>query len=254
VLEALHLTKFYGTVPALRNVSFAIGAGTVLGLLGPNGSGKSSTVGILTGLLVPSSGSVCLDGIDIRNDLDEYKARLGYVPEEPLLYMHLTGPEYLTLVGRLRGMSERTIRRRTDRLIEIFGLTDARHTQMAAYSKGMRQKVLLSAALLHDPRILILDEPDSGLDVTSSLVLRSLVQALAADGRLVVYSSHVLALVEHVATTVLILQNGITVGYGSVSELRTMVRQPSLEMVFRQVVTEQDSVGIARDLIDAMRA
>lgn len=254
MLEALHLTKFYGTVPALRDVSFVLRPATILGLLGPNGSGKSSTVGILTGLLAASSGSVRLDGRDVQDDLDAYKSCLGYVPEEAFLYTHLTGPEYLTLLGRLRSLPERTIRRRVEGFLEVFGLTDAQYTQMAAYSKGMRQKVLLSAALLHDPRILILDEPDSGLDVTSSLVLRSLVQAFAADGRLVVYSSHVLALVEQVATTVLILQNGTTVGQGSVAELRDLVRQPSLEMVFRQVVTEQDTAAVARGLMDAMRA
>lgn len=254
MLEALHLTKYYGTTPALRDVSFTLHPGTVLGLLGPNGSGKSSTVGILTGLLSTSGGCVRVDGADIRENLDDYKSRMGYVPEEAHLYSHLTGPEYLSLVGRLRSLPEDTLRRRADRFLEVFGLADERHTPMAAYSKGMRQKVLLSAALLHNPRILILDEPDSGLDVTSSLVLRGLVQTFAADGRLVLYSSHILGLVEQVATTVLILQNGVAVGRGSVAELRDMLRQPSLELVFRQVVVEHDVGAIAGDLMEAMRA
>lgn len=254
MLEAIHLTKFYGATAAIRDVSFTLHPGTTLGLLGPNGSGKSTTVGILTGLIDASGGTVRLDGVDVRDDLDAFKSHLGYVPEEAFLYTHLTGSEYLTLVGRLRSMPERTIRRRVDRFLEIFGLTDARYTQMSAYSKGMRQKVLLSAALLHDPRILILDEPDSGLDVTSSLVLRSLIQTFAAESRLVVYCSHVLALVEQVATEVLILQNGSAVAHGSVAELRDMLRQPSLELVFRQTMRGQDVDGVARDLLEAMRS
>lgn len=254
MLEAIHLTKFYGATAAIRDVSFTLHPGTILGLLGSNGSGKSTTVGILTGLIDASGGTVRLDGVDVRDDLDAFKSHLGYVPEEAFLYTHLTGSEYLTLIGRLRSMPERTIRRRVDRFVEIFGLTDARYTQMSAYSKGMRQRVLLSAALLHDPRILILDEPDSGLDVTSSLVLRSLIQAFAAESRLVVYCSHVLALVEQVATDVLILQNGSAVARGSVAELRDMLRQPSLELVFRQTLRGQDVDVVARDLLEAMQS
>lgn len=136
--------------------------------------------------------------------------------------------------------------------MEIFDLTDDRHAQMSGYSKGMRQKILLSAALLHDPRILILDEPDSGLDVTSSLVLRTLVQAFAAKSRLVLYSSHVLALVEQVATTVLILQKGSIAGHGSIAELRGILQQPSLEHVFRQIVVERDVDAVAHELLEAM--
>lgn len=254
MLEAIHLTKFYGATAAIRDVSFTLHPGTTLGLLGPNGSGKSTTVGILTGLIDASGGTVRLDGVDVRDDLDAFKSHLGYVPEEAFLYTHLTGSEYLTLVGRLRSMPERTIRRRVDRFLEIFGLTGARYTQMSAYSKGMRQRVLLSAALLHDPRILILDEPDSGLDVTSSLVLRSLIQTFAAESRLVVYCFHVLALVEQVATDVLILQNGSAVAHGSVAELRDMLRQPSLELAFRQTLRGQDVDVVARDLLEAMQS
>lgn len=254
MLEASHLTKFYGPTAAIRDVSFRLNPGSILGLLGPNGSGKSTTVGILTGLLEASGGSVRLDGIDVSAHLDQYKAQLGYVPEEALLYTHLTGPEYLTLVGRLRSLPEATIRRRIDRFLEIFDLADERHTQMSGYSKGMRQKILLSSALLHNPRILILDEPDSGLDVTSSLVLRTLVQKFADESRLVLYSSHVLALVEQVATTVLILHNGVVAGHGTVGELRDILQQPSLEHVFRQIVTERDVDAIAADLLEAMKS
>jgi ABC-2 type transport system ATP-binding protein len=254
VLEVRHLTKYYAALPAIRDVSFTIAPGTILGLLGPNGSGKSTTVSILTGLLEPSGGQVLFEGADVRHRMVDYKARIGYVPEEAHLYTYLTGPEYLTLMGRLRCLSERAIARKIDVFLEAFGLTGNRHAQLSAYSKGMRQKILIAAALLHDPRIIVLDEPNSGLDVTSSLVLRSLVQSLAAEGRMVLYSSHVLEIVEQVASDVLILLQGRVVAHGSIAQLRSMTAQPSLEHVFRQLVVETDVDRVARQLIEVMKA
>jgi ABC-2 type transport system ATP-binding protein len=254
VLEARGLTKYYSAIPALRDVSFTLAPGTILGLLGPNGSGKSTTVSIVTSLLEPSGGQVRFNGVDVRECLLDYKARLGYVPEEAHLYPFLTGTEYLTLVGRLRSLSERALNLKIDGFLEVFDLVDDRHAPMSAYSKGMRQKILIAAALLHDPEILILDEPNSGLDVVSSLVLRSLVQALAAEGRMVLYSSHVLEIVERVATEVLILQEGRVAAHGSVAELRGLMALPSLEQVFRRLVVEVDVEETAARLVEIMKA
>jgi ABC-2 type transport system ATP-binding protein len=254
MLEARHLTKYYSAIPAIRDVTFTLAPGTILGLLGPNGSGKSTTVSILTGLLEPSGGRVCYDGVDVSTRLIDYKARLGYVPEEAHLYTYLTGPEYLAMIGRLRSMPEERLQRKIEAFLEVFGLSDDRHASMSAYSKGMRQKILIAAALLHDPQIIILDEPNSGLDVTTSLVLRSLVQALAAEGRMVVYCSHVLEIVEQVATDVLILQDGRIAAHGSVRELRSMMASPTLEEVFRRLVVETDVDAVARTLVDVMKA
>src|SRR5262245_42278173 len=150
-LTALGLMKYYSAIPAVRGVSFELEPGGVLGLLGPNGSGKSTTVSILAGLLEPSGGTVHINGQDVRDDLLAYKARIGYVPEEAVLYTYLTGPEYLALVGGLRGLSQRTIQARTDGFLSLFGLEDDRHAPLSAYSKGMRQKILISAALIHNP-------------------------------------------------------------------------------------------------------
>src|SRR4030095_1690443 len=149
MLEARSVTKYYSAIPAVRDVSFRIASGGVLGILGPNGSGKSTTVSIATGRLDPSGGAVYYNGRDIRDDLLGYKAQIGYVPEEAILYTHLTGPEYLSLVGQLRGLSNAVIRRRTDGFLKIFDLQDDVDAPMSAYSKGMRQKILISAALLH---------------------------------------------------------------------------------------------------------
>jgi ABC-2 type transport system ATP-binding protein len=254
MLEARGLTKYYSAIAAARDVSFSLHPGEVLGLLGPNGSGKSTTLSMLVGLIEPSGGSVWFDGRDVSEDLRAYKARLGYVPEEAVLYTYLTGPEYLTLVGNLRGLSPRTIRARVDGFLALFGLTDDVHAPMSAYSKGMRQKILISAALLHDPAIVVLDEPDSGLDVMTMLVLRSLVRALAAEGRLIIYSSHVLQVIEQVATSVLILHESRVVGYDSVARLRSLPDLPSLEQVFRQLVVDTDTDLVARNLMAVMKS
>jgi ABC-2 type transport system ATP-binding protein len=254
MLEARSLTKYYSAVPAIRDLSFRLAPGGILGLLGPNGSGKSTTVSILTGLLEPSGGTVLLNGHPVRDDLLAYKSRIGYVPEEAVLYTYLTGPEYLSLVGGLRGIPQKRLQEKIDGLLTLFGLQDDVHAPMSAYSKGMRQKILISAALLHDPAIIILDEPNSGLDVTTALVLRRRVQRLAAEGRIVVYSSHVLEIVEQVATDVLILHDGHVVAHDSVSRLRELMKLSTLEEVFRNLVIATDLDGVAADIVAVMKA
>ena len=254
MLDARSLTKYYAAIPAIRDISFAVPPGAVLGLLGPNGSGKSTTVSILTGLLEPSGGTVLLDGQPIRDDLLAYKARIGYVPEEAVLYTYLTGPEYLSLVGGLRGIPQKRLQEKIDGFLTLFGLQDDVHAPMSAYSKGMRQKILIAAALLHDPAIIVLDEPNSGLDVTTALVLRRLVQRLAAEGRMVVYSSHVLEIVEQVATDVLILHDGHVVAHDSVSRLRELMKLSTLEEVFKNLVIAADLDSVAADIVAVMKA
>jgi ABC-2 type transport system ATP-binding protein len=253
MLEARGLTKYYSAIPAVRDVSFVLRPGGVLGLLGPNGSGKSTTVSIMTGLLEPSGGNVLLDGEDVRERLLDYKAKIGYVPEEAVLYTYLTGPEYLGLVGGLRGLPARRVQEKIDGFLQLFGLQEDAHAPMSAYSKGMRQKILISAALLHDPLIVVLDEPNSGLDVTTSLVLRRLVQTLAREGRMVIYSSHVLEIVEQVATDVLILHDGRVVAHDSAAHLRNLMQLSSLEEVFKTLVIETDIDRVAADLISVMK-
>ena len=253
MLEARNLGKYYSGIPAVREVNFTVARGQVLGLLGPNGSGKSTTVSMVTSLLEPTTGQVVLDGVPINIAPLEYKAKIGYVPEEAHLYTYLTGPEYLELIGQLRGLRPAVLRRKIDAFMKVFGLEDDRYAAMSAYSKGMRQKILISAALLHDPEIVVLDEPNSGLDVTSTLILRSLVQELAAAGKIIVYSSHVLEIVEKVATDVLILHDSRVVAHDSVAKLRDLLALPSLEQVFRRVVAVTDVDEVARDIVGVMR-
>jgi ABC-2 type transport system ATP-binding protein len=254
MLEARHLVKRYAGSRVVDDVSFVVRPGEVLGYLGPNGSGKSTTVQMLTGLVEPSQGHVYFEGRLISTDLVAYRRRLGYVPEEPHLYPHLTGREYLQLVGRLRGMERRKLEAKMDEFLKLLGLWNDRHTPLASYSKGMRQKILLSAALLHDPEVLILDEPFSGLDVTSALVLRSLLRALAEAGKMILYSSHVLEVVEKVCSQVLILRKGEVVAYDSITRLRELMSQPSLEGVFSQLAQVEDGDALAGRLLEVMKS
>jgi ABC-2 type transport system ATP-binding protein len=254
MLEVRRLTKRYGALTAVRDLSFEVRSGEVLGLLGPNGSGKSTTVKMLAGLLQPSAGGVRLDGRDVLADLIPYKARLGYVPEEPHLYSYLTGPEYLQLVGRLRGLSDASLDRKIDELMRLLALHDDRYQTLSSYSKGMRQKILIAAAVLHDPRVVVLDEPFSGLDVSAARVLKAFVRALAEDGKMVVFSSHVLEVVEQVCSRVVILKDGSIIGHDSVANLRRTLQLPSLDAVFTALVAEENIEERTRGLVAAMKA
>ena len=254
MLQTQRLTKHYGALVAIQDVSFDVRPGEVLGLLGPNGSGKSTTVKILTGLLRPTGGEVQLDGRDVLADLDRYKAIIGYVPEEPHLYSYLTGPEYLRLVGRLRGLADAPLNDKIDRFLQLLDIYDDRYQTLSSYSKGMRQKILIAAAVLHNPRIVVLDEPFSGLDVTAARVLKTFVRSLADQGKMVVFSSHVLEVVEQVCSRVVILKDGRIVGHDSVANLRATLQLPSLDAVFAALVVEENVEERSRGLVAAMQS
>lgn len=254
MLELRSVTKrFPGTI-AVNNVSFSAHPGEITGYLGPNGSGKSTTMKMITGLIEMSSGEILFDGVPIQTDLMAYKKRLGYVPEEPFLYTHLSGLEYLTMVGQLRRLPAKPTAKCIDGLLRLFSLHGDRHSPISNYSKGMRQKVLLSAALLHNPDPILLDEPFSGLDVGTALVLRSLIQELAARGKVVLFSSHELETVERVSSRVVILHRGKMVADDSIERLRTLMSLPTLEDIFSQLAVEQDTAGISREIADLIGA
>jgi len=253
MLEVRNLVKRYSRIPAVDGVSFTVRPGEILGYVGPNGAGKSTTVKMLIGLIEPSEGEIFFQGYDVRRDWPAFQRQMGYVPEEPHLYSHLTGREYLQLAGRLRGLPRRTLESRMDAMLHLFSLWEDRYSPLSSYSKGMRQKILLSAALLHDPALLILDEPFSGLDVNTAVVLRSLLQALAAEGKMILYSSHVLEVVEKVCSIVLILRKGKVVAHDAVERLRGLMQQPSLEGVFAQLTEQEDPGRIAGGIVAAMR-
>ena len=253
MLEVRDLTKYYSSIPAVEGVSFVIKPYEVLGYLGPNGSGKTTTVNMLIGLLEPTRGHIFFDGHDIRKNLIEYKRAIGHVPEVPYIYPHLTGREYLQLIGRLRSLGMRAMDRKITELMQLFGMHTHRHSLISSYSKGMKQKILICAALLHNPQILIFDEPLSGLDVTSALVFKHLIKSLSAAGKIILYSSHVLEVVEKVCSSVIILHKGTVVANDSVERLRNLMQLPSLEQIFSQLVVQEDAELVANNIVEVMR-
>jgi ABC-2 type transport system ATP-binding protein len=253
-LEVRSLSKRFAGIIAVDDVSFTARAGEITGYLGPNGSGKSTTIKMITGLLQPTSGRILFDGESIVTDPHAYRQRLGYVPEEPHLYSHLSGLEYLVMIGQLRNLPPKPTADRIDGLLRLLSLHGDRHAPISAYSKGMRQKVLLSASLLHNPDLLLLDEPFSGLDIGTGLVLRSLIEELAARGKVVLFSSHELETVERVSSHVVILHRGKIVADDSIERLRTLMAVPTLEGIFRQLAVEQDTAAISREIADLIQA
>src|ERR1022692_3272533 len=254
MLELRNVAKSFSGIPAVDGVSFSVRAGEVAGYLGPNGSGKSTTMKMITGLMEMTSGEILFDGQPIGRDLIAYKRRFGYVPEEPHLYSHLSGQEYLTMVGQLRELPAAITGEKIDRLLQLFSLYGDRYTPISNYSKGMRQKVLLAAALLHDPDLILLDEPFSGLDVGSAMVMRSVIKELAARGKVVLFSSHELETVERVSSRVIILHHGKVVADDSIENLRNLMALPTLERIFSQLAVEQDTGAMSREIADLIQA
>jgi ABC-2 type transport system ATP-binding protein len=254
MLELREISKSFAGIPAISNISFAVRSGEVAGYLGPNGSGKSTTMKMITGLIEPTGGEILFDGQPVHHDWIAFKRRMGYVPEEPYLYSHLSGLEYLTMAGQLRGLSGRTAADKIDGLLRLFSLHGDRHSPISNYSKGMRQKVLLIAALLHDPELILLDEPFSGLDVGSALIMRSLIRELAARGRVVLFSSHELETVERVSSRVIILHRGKVAADDSIRRLSTLMALPTLEEIFSQLAVEQDAESVSREIADLIRS
>lgn len=252
MLELRGVTKRYSGIPVVQNVSFTAKAGEVTGYLGPNGSGKSTTLKMIAGLIDPSEGEILFQGQPIDADFIGHKQRLGYVPEEPHLYPHLTGAEYLEMVGQLRGLPPKALAEKIHGLLTLFSLHEDRYVAISSYSKGMRQKVLLAAALMHNPGLILLDEPFSGLDVSSALVLRSLIAELAARGKVVLFSSHELEIVEKVCSEVVILHKGKVAANNTIGKLRTLMSLGSLEEIFSQLAVEQDTPAMTRQIVALM--
>jgi len=248
MLEVRDLTKRFGGRTVVDHVNFNIRPGEITGYLGPNGSGKSTTVKMVTGLLHPTEGEVLFRGRNIRHDEAGFKQRLGYVPEEPNLYGYLTGLEYLQLAGGLRGMPEDRVSGKANELLELLSLAEARWVPISAYSKGMKQRVLIAAALLHDPEVLIFDEAQSGLDIANSLLFRHLMRSLAARGKVILYISHVLEMVEKVADHIVVIYRGRIVADDSVSSLRDLMHLPNLEEIFTQLVEQHDMESRAQEI------
>jgi ABC-2 type transport system ATP-binding protein len=236
MIEAVDLTKRYGTIEALRGVSFKVHPGEIVGYLGPNGAGKSTTVKILTGLLAADAGHALIGGHDVATSPLEAKRLLGLVPETGALYEALTPMEYLRFVGELYELTREQAESRAGTLLDELQLeAGAWHRRMGGLSKGMRQRVVIAAALLHEPRAIFLDEPLNGLDVDATIQFKALLARLAATGCAILYCSHLLDVVERVCTRILVLSNGALRAGGSLQEVRARFPGRTLEEAFREL-------------------
>ncbi len=253
MLELQHLYRSFRTIPAIQDISFRVAPGEIVGFLGPNGAGKSTTVKIITGMLRPDEGRVLFEGNDIRDDMVAFRAAIGYVPEEAHLYNYLSGLEYLQLVGRLRGISEALLEAKAARLLKLLNLESWQYSPISTYSKGMRQRVLIAAALMHNPKLLIFDEPLSGLDVVSSRLFKDLLELLAAEGKAILYISHVLEVVEQVCNRVIVIAKSKILADARPSELTSLMSLPNLESVFAQLVQQQDTRTVAQEMVEVMQ-
>jgi ABC-2 type transport system ATP-binding protein len=246
-IEVRGLTKtFRGDQIAVDNLSFRVARGRFFGFLGPNGAGKSTTIKMLTGLLRPTSGDALIEGLALSRDLLAIKAQIGILPEELPLYDRLTGEEYLLFAGRMYGLPKAECRRRTDELLEFLSLQDERGKLIVDYSQGMRKKLALAAALIHNPRVLFLDEPLNGIDPVSGRIVTDLLRRLAGKGVTLFFTSHVLDVAERLCDEVAIIDHGRIVAQGSLAEIRAqreMRQDASLEDVFLKLV----SADVARE-------
>lgn len=252
VIRIENLRKAYGEKVALHGVTLEVAPGQILGYLGPNGAGKTTTVKILNATLKPDGGRVEVCGLDPVRVGVAVKQRVGYVPETAALYETMTPLEYGRFIGRVHGLEEGTLERRLETFLTIFGLFENRHDPMATFSKGMKQKVLILTALLHNPPLVILDEPLNGLDANAALLLKEVIAKLAARGRTVFYCSHLLDVVEKVCHRVVILNEGRVVADGTVDEVRRRAGSGSIESAFSAMTSAVDWAGLAGEFVDAL--
>ena len=252
VIRVRGLKKSFGSKEVLRGVDLEVPAGTIFGYIGPNGAGKSTTVKILIGLLGGFEGEVSVAGCDPRTEPTQLKARIGYVPENAILYESLTLAEMLLFVGRLQGLEDELIRRRADEMLDVFELKPRLSTRVSTLSKGMRQKLLLTAALLHAPPVLFLDEPLSGLDVNASILVKELLRRLADEGRTIFYCSHVMDVVERICDEIAIVDDGTIAAQGSYEDLANARGGGSLEAIFAALTSEGGEAENVERLVRAL--
>ncbi len=246
IISLKNVYKNYGSKQVLKGINLAIYPGQVIGYIGPNGAGKSTTVKILCGLISDYQGEVTIEGINLKEDPIAVKSKIGYVPELAELYDVLTPVEFLGFMAELYNMSKELATDRITKMLTAFGLEANMHQRMDTFSKGMRQKVLITSGLLHNPDIIILDEPLSGLDANSVIIVKDLISKLAREGKTIFYCSHMMDVVEKVSDRIILISDGTVIADGSIEELRQHKGNHSLEYIFAQM-TAKDSLSDAAD-------
>ena len=252
MIQTEKLSKSYGNKTALIDLDLRVEPGEILGFLGPNGAGKSTTVKILTGLMPAGSGRAIVAGYDIAEQPLEVKKRIGYVPEQPALYDALTADEYLDVIGCLYHVEPAAAKARREELLQLFDLSPVKHQRLKEFSKGMRQKVVIASALLHRPDVLILDEPLDGLDANTALVMKELLRKLAAQGKTIMFSSHILEVVERICTRIFIIDKGRYVTDGTAQKIREETGSATLDEAFGKLTGVRDVGQVTADFLAAL--
>jgi ABC-2 type transport system ATP-binding protein len=251
IIELRNLVKSYGEVPVLNGINLSVDAGQVVGYIGPNGAGKSTTLKILIGMLPDFAGEATVLGMDVRTAALDIKRRIGYVPENAALYDSLTPLEYLQFVGQLYELDPGHIERKALDLLRLFQLADNAHARMTTFSKGMRQKVLLISGLLHNPDVIFLDEPLSGLDANAVVLVKEIIRQLANTGKTIFYSSHIMDVVEKISDRIIIINKGQIIADGTFAELQHQ-RPESLEQLFAQMTGSDSQTDVAGEFINTL--
>jgi len=253
VVTIKDLKKRFGSKEVLKGINLEIYSGQIIGYIGPNGAGKSTTVKIMMGLVDGYSGEIRIFGEDISNGNVEYKRKIGYVPETVEIFENLTAYEYLTFIGEVYGMSLEQVNNKAKKLMALLGIEDVYHSRISSYSKGMKQKLLIISSLIHNPEILFLDEPLSGLDANSVMIVKEILAELARLGKTIFYSSHIMDVVEKISNRIILINEGQIVADGSFDELKEKNRKGSLEQIFNQLTGFNRHKEIACEFINELQ-
>ncbi len=254
IITTTQLSKRYVKQVVLRDINLSINAGELIGYIGPNGAGKSTTIKILCGLIPDFEGEAKVLGMDVRTEAIEIKRRIGYIPENAAVYETLTPIEYLLFVGQLYEIPEKKVSQKVKELLHLFDLEKASEMRMSSFSKGMKQKVLLISGMLHNPDIIFLDEPLSGLDANSVILVKEILTQLKQSGKTIFYSSHIMEVVEKLSDRIIIINQGEIIADGSFQQLNTQAQGSSLEQIFTQLTGQGEQVTIANHFVDTLKS
>lgn len=253
ILEIIDLKKSFGEKQVLKGINLKINKGSIIGYIGPNGAGKSTTVKIIMGLVTGYTGEIRIFGEDISKDDGSYRKKIGYVPEVPEIYDSLTGKEYLTFIAQLYDIDYDKADDKARKLMDILGIADVYEKRISSYSKGMKQKLILISSLIHDPEILFLDEPLSGLDANSVMIIKEILSYLAKEGKTIFYSSHIMEVVEKISDRIILINNGEIVADGNFEELKSNYKESSLESIFNEVTGFHQYKELAENFISVVK-
>ncbi|MEY9971206.1 ABC-2 type transport system ATP-binding protein [Lysinibacillus sp. RC46] len=253
ILTITNLTKRYGSKEILKGIDLHVSRGEIIGYIGPNGAGKSTTVKIILGIEGDYGGEIKLFGENNGKDSIEYRRRIGYVPEIADVYDNLSGYEYLTFIGQLYGLELEVVADKSKSLMELFGVGEAYHSRISSYSKGMRQKLLIIASLIHNPDLLFLDEPINGLDANSVMIFKEILIQLAAQGKTIFYSSHIMDVVEKISSRIILLNDGKIAADGTFAQLQADNTEGTLEKIFNQLTGFHDHQEIGEKFVSIVQ-